>query len=881
MRHDLLIATALTAVAACLPAAGHAEAPFAFATNPGQLPKTIVPSAYSIDIVTDMTKLTLTGRETIDITSGAATDSIVLNQAGLKIGNARVDGADATVSQDDQAQTATFHTTQKLAPGRHRLEIAYTGPIPQTPNGIYYDDYKDPSGAGKRMLVTQFEVADARRMFPGWDEPAFKATFALSVTMPKTYVPVSNMPVVSTTDAGPGAKRVVFAPSPRMSTYLLALVAGDMSALHGHGGPTPINAYAPTGEQDRAAYALSAADDILPYYNAYFGVPYPLPKLDLLAIPGNYEAGAMENWGAITFIDDAMLFDPKTSSPKTREEIYLVVAHEMAHQWSGDLVTMGWWSDIWLNEGFATWMENKATDHFNPKWQIWPRQHTDHERAMAQDALPTTHPIQQVIHDISEANAAFDQISYQKGGQIIRMVEDWESPDVFRDGMRLYMKAHAYGNTTSADLWNAQAQASHKDVAAVATSFTEQPGVPLVSVTRACSNRSTTLTLTQGRFTIHDPHPKQLTWNIPVSVGAPGVATQKTLLTAKPAALHFPGCGAALKINLGENGYYRASYDKSSLALLQAAFTKLDATDRVNLLGDQFALFQGGEAPLATYLDLVANLPHEDETSFAVWQDTISHLQRLDILERGSPTRQAFRAFARSVLNAELARLGLKPKPGESFLDSMLRPSLLTALGTFDDPAVTAYAQSEFAAYLRDPSSVSPSLLDPITLIAGMHADPATYATLGHLAAAAPDTEQKLRYGFAMASARDPKLIAHSIQIASSGAIPNGRITYFIGQVAEGSDNPDEVWKLVQPNQAAIRARLAPESQTFLLPVIAYQSTSAEIARELLADPASSASTGARIQAARAADYIATTAEIRDRAQPALAAWLAAHGLHG
>ncbi len=874
MRHALLLATALT-TAAALPVAARAEAPFEFARNPGQLPKTIVPSHYAIDIVTDMTKLALSGHETIEVTAAAAADSMTLNQAGLTIGKALVDGAPATVSQDEKAQTATLHLPHKLAPGRHTLVIDYTGPIPQTPNGIYYDDYKDQSGASKRMLVTQFEVADARRMFPGWDEPAFKATFALSVTLPKTYVPVSNMPVVSTTPVGADARHVVFATSPRMSTYLLALVAGDLSALHGKGGNTPINAYAPTGEEDRAAYALKAADVILPYYNTYFGVPYPLPKLDLLAIPGNYEAGAMENWGAITFIDDAVLFNAKTSSPKTQEEIFLVVAHEMAHQWSGDLVTMGWWDNIWLNEGFATWMENKATDHFNPSWQIWPRQHSDREEAMAQDALPTTHPIQQVINDISEADSAFDQISYQKGGQIIRMVEDWLSPDMFRDGMRAYMKAHAYGNTTSADLWAALSHVSHKDVASVATSFTAQPGIPLVSVSRACSGGTASLTLTQGRFAIHDPHPKAVVWKIPVSVGGPGVTTQKILLDATPATLHFPGCKTALKVNVGENGYYRTSYDPVSLSLLEAEFAKLDATDRVNLLGDQFALFAAGRAPLSAYLNLVAALPKNGETSFAVWQDTISHLRRLDILERGSPTRQAFRDFARGLLNPELTRLGFAPKPGESFLDSMLRPSLLTALGTFDDPAVTAAAQRDFAAYLKNPGSVSPSLLDPVTLIVGMRADPATYATLGRLAAMAPDTEQKLRFATAMAASHNPQLIAHSVQAASSGAIPNGRITTFIYMIAQGSDNPDLVWKLVQPNQAAIRARLAPESQTFLLPDIAYQSTSPDIARALLADPASSASAGAKIEAARAADYIATTAEMRDRAQPALAAWLA------
>jgi aminopeptidase N len=280
---------------------------------------------------------------------------------------------------------------------------------------------------------------------------------------------------------------------------------------------------------------------------------------------------------------------------------------------------------------------------------------------------------------------------------------------------------------------------------------------------------------------------------------------------------------------------------------------------------------------LSTYLDLVAGLEKGGESSFAVWQDTISHLQRLDVLERGSPSRPAFRAFARSVLNPELARLGLQPKPGESFLDSLLRPSLMTALGTFDDPAVTAEAQRMFAVYRKDPSSVPPSLLDPVTLIVGMHADEATYMALGKLARGAADTEQKLRYGIAMAASRDPKLIAHSVAIAASGAIPNGRVAQFLGEVARGSDNPDEVWKLVQANQAPIRARLTPEGQTFLLPIIAFQSTSPEIARALLADPASSASAGAKIHAAQAADYIATTAEMRDRAQPAIEAWLVGH----
>ena len=501
------------------------------------------------------------------------TATVTMNQAGLTLTKATLeDGTAATIAPDEKAQAVTLTFPHAIAAGAHTLTIAYTGPIPNTPNGIYYDDYKTPSGAAKRMLVTQFEVADARRMFPGWDEPAFKATFQLSVTLPKDLAVVSNMPIATSTPVGASDKHVVFATTPRMSTYLLALIAGDMAAIHGSAGGTQMSVWAPTGEEDQGTYALSVEKNVLPFYNAYFGIPYPLPKLDMIAIPGNYEAGAMENWGAITYIDDSLLFDPKTSSPRTRETIHLDVAHEMAHQWSGDLVTMGWWDNIWLNEGFATWMENKATDHFNPTWQIWPREHHAREGAMAVDAVPTTHPIQQVIKDESQANSAFDQISYQKGEQIIRMVEDWISPETFRDGMRRYMKAHQYGNTTSADLWAALGAASHRDVARVAAGFTEQPGIPLVHVARVCDGKVGTLRLTQDRFTIHDPHPKAETWIIPISLGAPGAPTQHVLLTADPLTLpDKAACGdAPIKANLGEDGYYRVQYDAASLKALSA-----------------------------------------------------------------------------------------------------------------------------------------------------------------------------------------------------------------------------------------------------------------------------------------------------------------------
>jgi aminopeptidase N len=870
MRARLLLAVSLIALTA--------EAPFNFDHTPGQLPKTVVPTEYRIDITPDLKKLTLTGTESIDVEFRAPAASITLNQAGLTLQRATLeDGTQAKIATDEKAETATLSFPKTIAAGKHTLSIAYTGPIPNTPAGIYYDDYKTPSGAAERMLVTQFEVADARRMFPGWDEPAFKARFQLSATLPTDLVAVSNMPIAKSAPAGPGLTRVEFATTPRMSTYLLALVAGDMSALHASAGGAQMDAYAPTGEQDQAAYALDIEKQVLPYYNEYFGVHYPLPKLDLIAIPGNFAAGAMENWGAITFVDSSMLFDPKASSPDTKQDIYVTVAHEMAHQWSGDLVTMGWWDDIWLNEGFATWMENKAADHFNPAWQIWPRAHEVREEAMAEDAQPTTHPIQQVIRDVSQANSAFDQISYQKGEQIIRMIEDWLGPDVFRDGMRRYMKAHAYGNATSADLWAALSAASQKDVAHVAAGFTEQPGIPLVEAARSCIGGKASLVLTQDRFTIHDPHPKKLTWTIPVSVGAPGTQTQHLILGTTPESVPLASCDAPAKINFGEDGYYRTQYDPASLKALAGIFPTLDAVDRANLLGDQFALFVAGRAPLTDYLALLGNL--KNERNIAVWEDTLGHLRRLDKALAGSPLRGAFDAYAVSLIRPEFDRLGWDAKPGESFLDSLLRPELIEALGRYGDKDVVAEAARRFAAFVKQPDSLAPALRDPVLLIVGHNADQKTFDTLKKLGIAAPGTEEKLRYFGAMAAASDPALMKQTVAFAGSGEVPNGRIAVLLDQASFGSGAPDLLFELVKPHADALNARQPADG--VLPPVLvaaAAGSSNPATAKALLADKSSSASPGWHIWALRVADMIETSADLRGRAQAALSDWLKAHG---
>jgi aminopeptidase N len=872
-RYSLFVAGA---VCLALAASAHGEAPFDFDQTPGKLPKTVVPVAYTIDITPDLEKLTLTGHETIRIKVRSATDTIVLNQAGLTIASATLgDGAAAAVTLDEAAQTATLTFPRALPAGDETLQLVYSGPIPATPAGIYYDDYKTAAGAAKRMLVTQFEVADARRMFPGWDEPAFKATFQLTATLPTALAAVSNMPIDSTTPAGPGLQRVAFKTSPRMSSYLLALIAGDMKAVSGQAAGVAMNAWAPSGRQDEARYSLEVEQQVLPYYNDYFGVAFPLPKLDLIAIPGNYEAGAMENWGAITFIDNDMLFDPATSSPQTRESIFLVVAHEMAHQWSGDLVTTAWWNNVWLNEGFATWMENKATDHFNPAWQIWPRQHSDRETAMGQDAMPTTRPIQQVIRDETEANSAFDGISYQKGGQVLRMVEDWIGPDVFRDGMRRYMKAHAYSSATSADFWAAMSAASGRDVAAVASGFTEQPGVPLVHVARRCDGGQARITLTQDRFTLHYPNAKAETWTIPVTLGGPGAATQRVLLGPTPQTLPIAGCETPVKVNLGESGYYRTAYDAASLAALGKVLPRLDAVDRANLLGDQYALFGSGRASLASYLDLLTGLKSEE--NIAVWTDTLNHLEELDTALRGSPERAAFDAYATALIKPESSRLGWDARPGESILDTILRPLMIKGLGQFDDAETLATAERRFHSFLTDPAALPPALRDAVLGIVGHHADAATWQALRDLGVKATSTEEKLRYFNAMAGAANPALMERNVVFANSGEIPNGRVMRFIRRASTDSGEADTLYRLIGPHESELAARgpVGGYGQTPLM-AAAQGSFNPDTARALLAAPSSTASTGARVEAARIADTIDGNADLRARASAAVKAWLAA-----
>jgi len=586
-------------------AGASAEPLYSFDTTPGKLPKSVVPSRYAIELAPDLQKLAIVGQETVDIEVRDPVRQVVLNAVDIAIEAASIDddAQRAEVSYDPKAESVTLTFAHVLSPGSHKLRMIFSAKINAFSRGLFYVDY--PTDAGiRRMMSSQLEPADARRIFPCWDEPAFKAIFALTVKVPQNFLAVSNMPVTKEERVADGLKRVAFAPTPKMSSYLFVLASGELERITADADGVTVGVVATRGKAEKGRLALENAVKLLGYFNGYFGQKYPLPKLDLIAVPGGY-GGAMENWGGITFFESRLLFDPAINADTARRGIFSILAHEMAHQWFGDLVTMGWWDNLWLNEGFASWMQEKAAEHFHPQWKTWLNGYGQKQFGMALDARRTSHPIQLTVPDHSVAMTAFDPITYNKGQALIRMLENYLGEDAFRDGIRRHMAAHAFGNATTADLWQALQAATGKPVSRISSSFTEQEGVPLVIAETVCDGSSQKLKLRQDRFAAVPSSanvklpPRH--WEVPVATGSPGAAQPSNILLLDGTADVSAGaCGEAVKVNFGDIGYYRVEYRPNARATLVKSLAKLAPEDRLNFLADSWTLMLARLARLMT-----------------------------------------------------------------------------------------------------------------------------------------------------------------------------------------------------------------------------------------------------------------------------------------
>jgi aminopeptidase N len=774
IKTDGLLAAAC-GVALLLPLSALAEEPFDFDKAPGRLPKNVVPIGYDIAVVPDIKAKSFTGTETVSLKFREATDKVVFNTLNLTLKGVRLDGKPLKgVATDNDKQLTSLTLTAKAAAGMHKLTLSYSGVIESRPQGLFVQPYgKSAGNPGGVMLSTQMESTDARRMFPCWDEPAFRATFKLTATVPAEWATIGNMPIEKRQVHGKLAT-TTFERSPKMPSYLVEFNAADMKEVSAHDSGVRQGVWAVSGREEEGRTALANAQQILADYDDYFGYPFPLPKLDSIAIPGGF-SGAMENWGAITYTDSALLLS-QASSLNDLQNVYATQAHEMAHQWNGDLVTMGWWDDLWLNESFASWMSAKETDLRKPGWKWWERQDAAKENAMEADARVTSHPIQVHVTDELQAANAFDPtITYNKGQAVLRMLEAYLGPDTFRDGVRRYIRARAFSNATTADLWNGLSAASGQAVGVLASGWTVQAGFPVVSVTSQCDAAGhRTVTLTQKRFFLRTPADAAAQvghWGVPLQVRTGGQGTARAVvLTQNGQSLPAGSCQEPLSVNAGAIGYYRVQYDAATLAANTRTFDTLQDGDRIALLDDQWALVQSQAAPLASYLALAENMGSDQNTR--PWEQIIGALGIIEYDERGSPGHDAFAAYARSLVKPVAQKLGWDAKADETPDVQTLRRQVIENLGVWGDPDTIADARRRFAAFVKDQSTIAPDDQSMVLNIVGLHADAATFEQLHALAKAAKDDAAHRRLYVALAAARDPKLAEQVAGIALSSELP-------------------------------------------------------------------------------------------------------------
>lgn len=779
-------------------------------TIPSDLPRTARPLHYAIDFTPDAKALTFTGRESITIEVYQPTDRLVLHAVELDVTSARLmaDGGtarDLKVGAGADDQTVALSAAAPIQPGTYRLDLAYSGKINTQAMGLFALDYPDKkTGEARRGLFTQFEAPDARRFAPMFDEPSYKATFDLTATVPAAQMPVSNMPVAAEEDLGNGFKRVKFRTSPKMSSYLLFFALGDFERMAKPGpNGVEVGIVGPKGSGEQARYALDSLPPVLSYLEDYFGVPFPLPKLDNVAGPGQSQFfGAMENWGAIFTFERILMEDPAITSAAVRRQIFDTQAHEVAHQWFGDIVTMAWWDDLWLNEGFASWMQTRVTNQVHPKWHPLLSRVAGREAAMGLDSFATTHPVVQKIRTVSETSQAFDTIAYEKGEAVISMLEAYAGEDVWRSGIRTYVKQHQYGNTVSDDLWRAVEQAGAPGLTTIAHDFTRQPGVPLVIAESVCANGATTLTLKQSEFSrdrMAEVAAQPQRWHVPLLVQSGKAAPIRHVLDGT-ATLQVPGCDPVI-VNGGQLGYFRTLYTPQMNAALAKALPGLQPIDQLGLVRDAFALGQGGYQPLSPALDMLAATPANGNPVVA--EGAANRWAELYELLTDAGQKAKLAGMARKVLLPRLQQLGFEPRSGEALADSNLRSNLIENLGTMGDTAVAQQARTRFGRLASDPRALDGPLKTTWLGIAARNASAAEWDMLHDLARKSTSAVEKQAYYQQLGATADPALAQRALDLALTGEAGTASaaiITYV------ASEHPELAFDFVMANRAKVES---------------------------------------------------------------------------
>ena len=771
-----------------------------------RLPADVVPAHYTLTLTPDLEAATFSGVEKIDVNLKQPAKTITLNAAEIKFQSVLIDTNGSqqvgTVSLDAQKQQATFTFPRTVPAGNATIEIHYSGILNNQLRGFYLSH-----GDHRNYAVTQFEPTDARRAFPSFDEPAYKARFSITLVVDKGDTAISNGPIVSDTPGpGPGKHTLAFSETPKMSTYLVAFLVGDFQCTAGSSDGVAIRVCATPDKVGYTAYPLSIAEWVLHYYDNYFGIHYPLKKLDLIAIP-DFEAGAMENFGAITYRETDLLADPKTASLHAKKYVAMVVAHEMAHQWFGDLVTMAWWNNIWLNEGFATWMETKAIAVMHPEWHMPQMDASDDQQTLNTDALPTTRAIRAPeVNTPAEINQLFDAISYGKAGAVLRMVENYEGKETFRKGVHAYLTAHEYANATAQDFWNAQTTASGKPIDKVMDAMVVQPGVPMLTFAAPSGGQ---VQIAQKRFFLNGgtPDASRQKWTLPVCFQVSGGAQNCQLLTPAATTLKVPG-GPLFFANAGAKGYYRSAYAPAQYkAIVAAAETSLTPVERISFAGDEWARVRANQSSVGDFLNLAAAL--KTDSSGEVLAQVSGPFSTVYFQVAATEQQQKLlQKWVRNTFGPEYRKLGA-PSTNDSADKRELRARLFGILGYYgNDPAVLQQAQELSDEYLASPSSVNPSLAQTALAVAALHGNQQLFDKLQNLYETSKNPELQENALHYLAMFANPDLEKRALEYDVSGKVRNQDAAIQFAISLQIPVTRKLAWSFIKDNWQKVQAEL-------------------------------------------------------------------------
>jgi aminopeptidase N len=861
------VVLALLAAAIAVPAAAQ------------RLPGGVTPEHYTLWFAPDLDKATFRGRAEIRVRLDVPASAVTLHAAEITFGEVTLEAGGRTqpaaVRLDEKTETATLTVPQRMAAGPATIRITYTGILNDKLRGFYLS-----KANGRNYAVSQMEATDARRAFPSFDEPAKKATFEISLMVDAADTAISNgRPLTDTPGPEPGKHTITFATTPKMSTYLVALLVGDFVCREGIAATTPIRVCATPDKHQLTGFALEAAEHQVQFFNDYFGIPYPFGKLDIVGIP-DFAAGAMENAGAITFRERLLLADEATASVDTLKAVAGVVAHEIAHQWFGNLVTMKWWDDIWLNEGFATWAANKPLSAWKPEWKMDINAAQETQTALALDALRSTRAIRTKVETPAEINEVFDPIAYEKTSGVLNMIEAYVGPEAFRKGVSAYLTRYSSGNAAGEDFWTEMTRVTEKPVNRIMRSFVDQAGAPALSVRTRCVNGNTQVTVRQRRFegapaTGASSKPASWQpWSLPVCVSTGSGQPTCQLVSAATETFTATGCGAAFA-NADARGYYFTEYEPEAVTALATRTPPLSTAERISLLGDEWRIVRAGRHDIGTYLDAAAALA--GDTTADVTAEIATRLTYIYGTVADAKERDGFAAWIRTTFRPALDAIGEEPKPGDT--DDVLsrRGTLWQLLGlTAGDTALQAKARTLANAYLDNPSSLPPSFAAPVLQVAAAGGDAALYDRYMAAAKAAIATpEQYYRVFNALASFRAPELADRTLAFALSSEVRSQDAPTLLAQLLNSSAQ-DKTWATLSSQWDGIEKRLGSfQSLPYVVNALGGFCTAergAEIRAFFAAHPVPAAARGL----AQALERIDSCVALDKRQSAPFSAWLAA-----